>query len=253
MHPVEAATAAPTLRQRRRAVAVQEILSAAECHIVEHGPHSLSLRAVARSLGMTVQALYHYFPSRDDLVTALITKAYDDLADAVQAAVDTAHDTAVPRLVVAAEGYRRWAIDNPERFQLIYGAPLRHYEAPADGPTTQAFRRMSAIFEQELFRGLTTGQLDTADTPALSSALREHLANLPPDGLGTLPPTGTALILSAWGHMHGLVALEVFGHTAFIGAHQAEVFRIAMHNMFEDVHNRIPLAGPAVAAPNPRT
>ncbi|MGC0421733.1 TetR/AcrR family transcriptional regulator [Embleya sp. AB8] len=251
MPPVEAAPPVPTLRQRRRAVAVQEILGAAEQHIVEHGPHSLSLRAVARSLGMTVQALYHYFPSRDDLVTALITKAYDDLADAVQAGIDAARDPAVPRLVVAAEAYRRWGIANPERFQLIYGAPLRHYEAPADGPTTQAVRRMGAIFEQVLFSGLTMEQLAAADIPQLSPALRAHVQHLSLNGIGALPPAAVALFLNAWGHMHGLVALEVFGHTAFIGAHQAEVFHVAMRNMFTDLHNRIPPVEAVVATPEP--
>lgn len=104
--PTDEQTAAPlSLRQRRRAAAVQEILDAAERHITEHGPAALSLRAIARSLGMTVQALYHYFPSRDDLVTALIAKAYDALTEAVQAAVDAAtDDSARERVLVAAEG-----------------------------------------------------------------------------------------------------------------------------------------------------
>ncbi|MFD8866457.1 TetR/AcrR family transcriptional regulator, partial [Streptomyces sp. NPDC059590] len=75
-------TAVPTLRQRRRAVATQEIVEAAESYIAEHGPHALSLRGVARNLGMTVQGLYHYFPNRDALVTVLVTKAYEDLAAA---------------------------------------------------------------------------------------------------------------------------------------------------------------------------
>ncbi len=190
---------------------------------------------------MTVQALYHYFPSRDALVTALVTKAYDDLADAVQAAVDTAADHPVPpRLVVAAEGYRRWAIAHPERFQLLYGTPLRDYAAPAEGPTTQATRRMSSIFEREMFDGFTTEQLAAADTPALSSSLRTHLEQLPHYGLGYLPPPATALLLSAWGHLHGLVVLEVFGHTSFVGDHQAEIFRMAMRNLLAGIHRRIP-------------
>ncbi|MFE3203799.1 TetR/AcrR family transcriptional regulator [Embleya sp. NPDC059237] len=251
--PAPPAPSAPlTLRERRRAAAVQEILSAAEEHIGREGPHSLSLRAVARSLGMTVQALYHYFPSRDDLVTALITKAYDDLADAVQVAVDAVADPGLSRMVAAAEGYRRWAVANPERFQLIYGAPLRHYAAPTDGPTTQAVRRMSAIFERELFGGSTTEQLAAADIPPLSPALREELERLPPDGLGSLPPPAVAIILSAWGHMHGLVSLEVFGHTSFVDTHQAEIFRIAMYTMLADIHRRIPPADRAAKARRPR-
>ncbi|MFH8618724.1 TetR/AcrR family transcriptional regulator [Streptomyces sp. NPDC017979] len=243
MSPAEATAKVPTLRERRRAVATQEILGAAERHIVENGPHALSLRAVARDLGMTVQALYHYFASRDDLVTALITKAYEDLADAVLAAVDRAHeDPSVPRLVHAAEGYRRWAIAHPERFQLIYGSPLRGYAAPPGGPTTRALQRMSGIFQRELFAGFTTEQLAAADMPGPSPELIAHLGQLSPSGLGVLPPAGVHLMLRAWGHMHGLVVLEVFGHTSFMGGHQAEVFRVSMSHLVQDVHRRIPTA-----------
>ncbi|KUF18996.1 MULTISPECIES: TetR/AcrR family transcriptional regulator [Streptomyces] len=246
MSPDNAQTARPTLRERRRAVAVQEIVSAAEAHIAEDGPHGLSLRAVARSLGMTVQALYHYFPSRDDLVTALITKAYDDLADAVQQATEIApEDPDLPGLVVAAEGYRRWAIDHPERFQLLYGTPLRHYHAPVDGPTTEANRRMSAVFERELFGGFTRAQLAAADVRSLSPEFLVHLEHMAPsDGLA-LPPAATALLLSVWGYVHGMVVLEVFGHTGFLGVHQAELYRMAMRNLYEDVHRRVP--GPGAA------
>nr|WSY57358.1 TetR/AcrR family transcriptional regulator [Streptomyces sp. NBC_00886] len=240
--PVDAhTTAPPSLRQRRRAAATQEIVDAAERHLTEHGPAALSLRAVARSLGMTVQALYHYFPSRDALVTALVTKGYEDLADAVQAAVDASSDDAdLPRLVIAAEGYRRWAIAHPERFQLLYGTPLRGYAAPTDGPTTQASRRMSSIFEREVFEGFTTEQLAAADIPVLSPSLRAYLEQLPHYGQGYLPSPAIALLMSAWGHLHGLVALEVFGHTSFLGDHQAEIFRMAMRNLLADIHRRIP-------------
>ncbi|MEU5322029.1 TetR/AcrR family transcriptional regulator [Streptomyces sp. NPDC021056] len=235
------ATVPPSLRQRRRAAATQEIVDAAESYIAEHGPHALSLRAVARSLGMTVQGLYHYFPNRDALVTAVVAKAYEDLADAVTAAADSAADEpAGPRFVVAAESYRRWAITHVERFQLLYGAPLRHYEAPAEGPTTQAMRRIGEVFQRQMFAGFTTAQLAAADTRVLSPALRAHLEPMFPHGQETLPAPATALLLGAWGHLHGLVVLEAFGHTSFIGEHQAEIFHMAMRDLLEDIHRRIP-------------
>ncbi|MFF3851036.1 TetR/AcrR family transcriptional regulator [Streptomyces sp. NPDC002328] len=235
------ATVPPSLRQRRRAVATQEIVAAAEQHMAEHGPHALSLRAVARSLGMTVQGLYHYFPNRDALVTALVAKAYEDLADAVAAAVETAAEEPAPlRFMAAAESYRRWAVTHVERFQLLYGAPLRHYEAAAEGPTTQAMRRMSEVFQREMFDGFTAAQLAAADTRVLSPTLQAHLGTLLPHGPETLPPPATALLLSAWGHMHGMVVLEVFGHTSFVGEHQAEIFHMAMRDLIEDIHRRIP-------------
>lgn len=237
------AAAAPplTLRQRRRAVATREIVEAAELHIAGNGPAALSLRAVARSLGMTVQALYHYFPNRDALVTVLITKAYDDLADAVQRAAGTApDDPSIPPFVTAAEAYRGWAIAHPELFQLLYGTPLRDYAAPAEGPTTHAMRRMSAVFQRLLFSGFTESQLAAADTRTLSPALRAHLEALPPDGTSALPAPATVLMLSGWGHMHGLVVLEVFGHTSFMAGHTAEIFRTAMRDLLTDIHRRIP-------------
>ncbi|MGV9883649.1 TetR-like C-terminal domain-containing protein [Streptomyces sp. NPDC003006] len=137
----------------------------------------------------------------------------------VRAAVDTAPDgSALPRLVVAAEGYCRWAIAHPERFRLLYGTPLRDYAAPSEGPTTHAMWRMSAIFEREMFDGFTAEQLAAAETPALSPSLRAHLEQLPQDGLGDMPAPATTLLLSAWGRLHGLVVLEVFGHTSFLAS-----------------------------------
>ncbi|AYN38591.1 TetR/AcrR family transcriptional regulator [Streptomyces dangxiongensis] len=255
-----ASSAPPTLRERRRATAVREILDAAELHITEHGPEGLSLRAVARSLGMTVQALYHYFPNRHALVTMLVTKGYEDLFAAVQAAVDsaagaggTAADSVadrpfVSRLLDAAEGYRRWAVNHPERFKLLFGTPLRGYAAPADGASTMAARRMSAIFQRELFGGFSLEQLAAADIPSLSPQFRAYLDHLPPDGPGVLPPPAIALLMEAWGRMHGMVVLEVFGHTSFLGDHEAELFHLAMRNMLADIHRRISGSAGAVGA-----
>ncbi|GAA3125775.1 TetR/AcrR family transcriptional regulator [Planomonospora alba] len=239
--PAASATGLSPLRRRRRAAAIREILDAAQEQIALHGPSGLSLRSVARSLDMTVQALYHYFPSRDELITVLISEAYHDLADAVASALDTAPpDGDLPRFVIAAEAFRRWGLDHPARFQLIYGTPLLHYQAPADGRTTAGPRRIAALFIRELFGAFTQEQLARTELPPLSPELRAHLAQLPPEAVGGLPPQAAALFISLWGHLHGLVVLEVFGHTAFIGPLQAEIFRSAMHTLLADARRRVP-------------
>ena len=225
------------LRQRRRAAATREILDAARVQITEQGPTGLALRSIARSLGMTVQALYHYFPSREELITTLITEAYHDLAEAVESAPG---DPALPRFVVAAEAFRAWALDHTALFQLIYGTPLLHYQAPDDGRTTDAARRLAEVFIRELYGTYSADQLARIDFPPLSPALSARFDEMPAVAIGALPPPTAAHFVSVWGQLHGLVVLEAFGHTAFIGSPQAEIFRSTMHNLLADTARRIP-------------
>src|SRR3712207_4575855 len=99
--------------------------------LVADGPAALSLRAVARQVGVSVQALYHYFPSRDALVTALVTDAHHALAAAVaREAGRSAGATPKERLVAVGLAYRRWAAENRGPFLLAYGTPLPGYHAP---------------------------------------------------------------------------------------------------------------------------
>ena len=220
------------VRERRRATAIREILDAAQAQIAADGPAGLSLRSVARSLGMTVQALYHYFPGRDELVTALITEAYRDLADAVAAAASD--------FVRAATAYRTWAMANTARFQLIYGIPLPRYQAPLDGDSTEGARRIAAVFADVVFGGFSQEQLARTEVAPLSPALRSRFAALPAESLGGLPPAAATLFVGIWGHVHGLVVLEVFGHTDFLGAEQAEIFCNTMVDLLADAHRRVP-------------
>lgn len=226
-----------SLRERRRATATREILDAAKANIAEHGPAGLALRAVARDLGMTVQALYHYFPSRDDLLTALIVEAYEDLATAVRTALEAAPPEPFPAV---AEAFRTWAVEHAAQFQLIYGTPLPHYRAPHEGPTTEAARKVTAVFRDALFDGCSEEALARADAPALSEELRARFAELPPEARGSLPPPAAALFLGAWAQLHGLVVLEAFGHLDFLGPPRIEVFRGAVRSLLADVRRRVP-------------
>ena len=135
------ATSAPrTARERARAELTREIADTARVHLEAQGAAGLSLRAVARDLGMVSSAIYRYFPSRDDLLTRLIIDAYNGLGDAVDS-----REGAIPRedllgrWLAVAHGCRDWALQHPQEWALIYGSPVPGYAAPQDtvGPGTR--------------------------------------------------------------------------------------------------------------------
>src|SRR5664279_3973305 len=119
-----------------RAVARRELTKAitteARRQIARHGADGLSLRAVARELGTVSSALYRYFPSRDDLLTALIVEAYNALGDAIEAAdarIDPSEVT--ERWLAMCRTVRDWARRQPHEYALLYGSPVPGYRAPA--------------------------------------------------------------------------------------------------------------------------
>ncbi len=110
-----------------------EIKAIARRQMAEQGPSNLNLRAIARELGMASSAIYRYFASRDDLLTALIVDAYNDLADAGERA-DAALPTAQveERFVAVASAAYRWAREQPNQYLLLFGTPVPGYAAPQD-------------------------------------------------------------------------------------------------------------------------
>ncbi|WP_028938487.1 TetR/AcrR family transcriptional regulator [Pseudonocardia spinosispora] len=200
-------------RQRLRQQTVREIKDIATRQMAAAGPSAISLRAIARDMGMTAGAIYGYFDTRDALITALATDVYNRLADREEAA-----RRSVPvedpwgRLVAVGLAYRAWAVGNPEEFQLLYGDPVPGYEQPKDGPITVAAHRVCAMLTQlvaatwaDASTVQPTGRYRWSDfDPGLVALVRENHPELPPDAVG--------LAIRVWGRMHGLVTLEVYGH-----------------------------------------
>ncbi len=122
-----------TARERARAELTREIKEEARRQVAADGAQRLSLRAVARQLGMVSSAVYRYFPSRDSLLTALIIDAYDALGAAVESA-----DTGQPRSDLRGRwraichSVRDWAVARPHEYALIYGSPVPGYRAPQE-------------------------------------------------------------------------------------------------------------------------
>ncbi|WP_052852933.1 TetR/AcrR family transcriptional regulator [Streptomyces avicenniae] len=202
-----------TRRARLRAETSAEIKSVALRLMAEGGPDAITLRAIAREMGMTAGAIYGYYATRDDLITTLIRDVYGSLADTVEAARDAvpAQDTAA-RLLAWAEAFRGWALANPEGFRLVYGDPVPGYQVPEGGAAPEAERRACAGII-----GLVAAAWNHTEPlePHVTwdpSDFDPHLADAAADGLPDLPPAALALGLRLWGRMHGLVSLEVYGH-----------------------------------------
>ena len=202
-----------TRRERVRAATIVEIKEIARQHMVEKGAASISLRAIAREMGMTSPALYRYFDSRDDLVTALIVDAYNSLAEALEAGRE-----AYPagqhgdRLAAVAYAYRDWTLAHPQEYALIFGTPIPGYHAPMEITSPAAGRAMNAILGS-LDAAHRAGKLDLANAcPLLSPEHRERLQPWADELNFTGDLALVHLALASWGLVHGLVSLEIFGH-----------------------------------------
>jgi AcrR family transcriptional regulator len=180
------------------------------------GTTDVHFSGIAREMGMTPPALYRYFADRDELLTALIVDAYNDLGAAVAQARDRV-PVADPsgRLFAVAEAYRRWARREPQRFALILGMPVPGYAAPVEGPTTEAAQRAMAQLEALFFDAADQGVLDRPLLRQVDESLRlcaemDH-EQLHPDK-PMLPPETFQAMLHCWTALHGFTSLETYGH-----------------------------------------
>src|SRR5215210_7698815 len=143
-------------RERVRTEVTAEITAVARRQLAEVGAVGLSLRAVAREIGMVSSAVYRYFPSRDDLLTRLIIDGYDDLGAAAEAADDPAAPP-VERWLAVCRAARTWALAHPHEYALLYGSPVPGYSAPQD--TVAAASRVGIVLGRILGDAARAGVL----------------------------------------------------------------------------------------------
>jgi AcrR family transcriptional regulator len=180
---------AASIRARVRAEMIDEIKDAARRQLATEGAN-LSLRAIARELGMVSSALYRYFASRDDLLTALIIDAYNAIGEVGERADATIADRLdlTYRWLTVAHAWRDWALANPAEYALIHGSPVPGYAAPEDtvGPASRRFLVIAAIIRD----GQQSGALAPSGRPLAPSG------RPPAPSGGALAPSGGALALS---------------------------------------------------------
>jgi AcrR family transcriptional regulator len=200
-----------TARERARAEITSEILEAGRRHLATDGAAGLSLRAIARELGMASSAVYRYVASRDELLTRLIIDAYNSLGAAGEARhAAVSRDDLRGRFSAVCRAVRDWALASPNEYALIYGSPVPGYVAPADtiGPASRVSDLLVQILADAAAQGI---HLPAATGAQISGAGRAALAPV----LGVLPPGVTEEAIQAglmvWAGLLGTVSLELFG------------------------------------------
>ena len=190
-----------------------EILAVAGAHVARDGAAAISLRSIARDLGMAPSAIYRYFDGRDALLSALILSAYGALADEAERAADEAgRETdqegrwlAVPRAI------RLWALEHPHQWGLIFGTPVPGYHAPED--TIEPYTRMAFALVRPLLAAHEEGRFHShEERRPITDELRAAVAPVTDGLLPGLSGETAVLVLQAFTAIIGAISLEVFGH-----------------------------------------
>ena len=196
-------------RQESREQIEARIVELGRRHLVDRGAAGLSLRAIARDLGMVSSAVYRYVSSRDELLTMLLVDVYSDLADTVDRARETVNDLWSDDVVAIARATRRWAVAHPAEWALLYGSPVPGYHAPPERTIPVGTRVVGAMFDA-IASGIATGDIrltnSVAPQPMSSDFERiRHEFGFPGDD------SVVAKCFLFWAGVMGAISLEVFG------------------------------------------
>jgi AcrR family transcriptional regulator len=192
--------------------------------IAVSGAATLSLRAVARELKIAAPSIYNYYPSRDDLVTALIVDAYNSLAESLSGSVENLPAAQFPeRLFALGWAYRQWAVTYSQRYLLIFGTPIPNYSAPEEITMPAAELAMVPLIEviQAIF---AAGRLRVERFAPLSPGLESMLMKWKA-ATGGIHPETLYLAQIFWSRVHGLVMLEITNQIPSFFDDPAELFR----------------------------
>ncbi|WP_193104346.1 TetR/AcrR family transcriptional regulator [Brachybacterium sp. FME24] len=203
-----------TPRAEARERTMRRIVELGNAQLAECGPGALSVREIARGLGMVSSAVYRYVSCRDELLTLLIVDAYGDLADAVDEALAEAGQGPRDRFLALATAMTRWAIAHPERWTLLYGTPVRGYDAPAESTNVGGTRVIARLLAIAADAQGGTGKAGAAGvrpavrvTPAVEALLERHLAEFAVDS----DVDSSLRAVTVWSGLVGIISAHVFG------------------------------------------
>ena len=221
-----------TPRAKARAAALEEIKQVARDQLAERGAAALSVRHVARDVGMCSSGVYRYFASRDELLTALIIDAYNALGAAVEVAESVVDRTDyLGRWLAAAIAIRQWAWAHPQEYGLVFGSPVPGYQAPPDTviPATRVPFVLAGILRDAFeASALVADATRVAGHSGLDPAFTTSVSPL-----AGLPVELVASGVRSWSELFGLISFELYGHLMGSVLDGDTFFRIACERMAE--------------------
>jgi len=209
-------------RDRVRAATTEEIKQTARQLLVEQGPEAVSLRAIARQMGMTAPALYRYFDSHEKLIKHVIADIFTELTEDLHAAIESAgagsNGDLTAKVMAACWEFRRWSLDHKREFGMLFGTPIPGVDVEKDEITAECGSQFGATFLVLILELWRKSPFPVPPDDAIDPGLRDQLGRYR-DGLGELGaglPLGLLLVfLRCWTRLYGTLSLEVFGHLGF--------------------------------------
>lgn len=244
----QAVEAALSRRDRLRAATTEEIISTARRLLVDSGPDAVTLRAIAREMGMTAPGLYRYFDNRDELVRHICANIFTELghdigqAISVAAAADRDHVAKLTlKMVAACQEFRRWSLNHQAEFGLLFGVPLPGLDDGRYDIADECALAFAGTFFTLFLELWSTAPFPVPAAADIDPGLRGQLCRYR-DLLGSDIPVGAVLtFLRCWTVLYGAVAMEVFGHMKFALEDPAPMFEITLGDLAALVGLRYPL------------
>ncbi|HEY8374509.1 MAG TPA: TetR/AcrR family transcriptional regulator [Pseudonocardiaceae bacterium] len=242
-----------TRRERLRGETEREIRTQARTLLVERGRESVTLRAIARELGITAPALYRYYGSREELLQAVCEDIACDLADALRTAIEEhPEDQVTERVYAACREFRRWALAHPHEFALVFASPGgKPNPGTPDGGDPfglghAAHDQFAKVFLSVAIPLFCSGRMTVPADSEVPEVLHEDLAALRDlliaalegenvEHIGQLTLGVCYLMLRCWARLYGYIALEVFGHLRFAVYNTEPLFEAMLAELAADV------------------
>jgi AcrR family transcriptional regulator len=241
----------PSRRDRLRAATSEEIIQTARRLLVSSGPDAITLRAIAREMGMTAPGLYRYFDSHDELIRHICANIFTELGSDIRQAIEAAAAPAgaadpvtaklTVKMVAACQEFRRWSLNHQAEFSLLFGVPLPGLDDGRYDIADECAMAFAGTFFTLFLELWTMVPFSVPDAADIDPGLRDQLSRYR-ELLGSDIPVGAVLtFLRCWTVLYGAVAMEVFGHLRFALSDPAPMFEITLGDLAALIGLRYPL------------